>query len=65
MKYSEINRGFRIHAIVFALTMTLLGVIDWYTAEPYWAHWVLGGWGAGLAGHAWLALGKKPGTQQA
>jgi hypothetical protein len=48
------RRGLRIHAIVFAVVVLLLGAIDWYTAEPYWIHWVAMGWGAGLAAHAWL-----------
>lgn len=44
------------HATIFAVVMTGLAMIDWATAEPYWAHWVFLGWGAGLAFHAWLVL---------
>lgn len=50
------ERGVLLHAAIFAAVLLLLGFIDWYTAEPYWVHWVLLGWGTGLAGHAWLAL---------
>lgn len=44
------------HAAIFAVVIVLLAILDWYTAEPYWVHWVFLGWGAGLALHAWLAL---------
>lgn len=44
------------HAAIFAVVIVLLAIFDWYTAEPYWVHWVFLGWGAGLALHAWLAL---------
>ncbi len=50
------NPGFRTHALVFAAVMILLVGLDWWTAEPYWAHWVLLGWGAGLIAHGWLAM---------
>jgi hypothetical protein len=56
------NPGFRIHAMVFAAVMILLAGLDWWTAEPYWVHWVLLGWGAGLIGHGWLALRGGGGT---
>jgi hypothetical protein len=52
------RRGLRLHAMAFVVVTLLLGAFDWYTAEPYWAHWVVLGWGAGLATHAWLASGR-------
>jgi hypothetical protein len=54
------NRGFRIHAVIFVIAMILVAAVDWYTAEPYWAHWVLGGWGLGLAAHGFFARIDKP-----
>jgi hypothetical protein len=48
--------GVLLHAKIFAGVMVGLAIIDWYTAEPYWAHWVFLGWGAGLLLHAALAL---------
>ena len=48
------NRGFKIHALIFVCVMILLAGLDWWTAEPYWAHWVFLGWGAGLAAHFFL-----------
>ncbi len=56
------NRGFKIHAIVFVLVMAFLIGIDLWTAEPYWAHWVLLGWGAGLAAHFWYGSGRSAAT---
>ena len=44
------------HAAIFAAVMVALSAIDWYTAEPYWAHWVFLGWGAGVLLHAALVL---------
>jgi hypothetical protein len=52
------RRGLRLHAMAFVVVVVLLGALDWYTAEPYWIHWVAMGWGAGLATHAWLASGR-------
>lgn len=48
--------GVLTHAIIFAAVVAGLAILDWYTAEPYWVHWVFLGWGAGVAAHAWLAL---------
>ena len=45
---SEKRRGFRIHAVVFALTMLLLIAINVATGPPYWVLWVLPGWSIGL-----------------
>jgi hypothetical protein len=44
------------HATIIAIVIVLLAILDWYTAEPYWVHWVFLGWGAGVLLHAWLAL---------
>ncbi len=50
---SEMKVGLRIHAIAFALGMPLLLVINFFTGSPYWALWVLLGWGVGLLSHWW------------
>jgi hypothetical protein len=52
------RRGLRLHALAFVVVTILLGAFDWYTAEPYWIHWVVLGWGTGLATHAWLVSGR-------
>lgn len=48
--------GVLLHASIFAVVIVALAIVDWYTAEPYWVHWVFLGWGAGVLLHAWLAL---------
>ena len=60
---SHKKRGFRIHALVFVLTMVLLVGINLWTGAPYWVQWVLPGWGIGLLAHWWFVLG--PGTSEA
>jgi hypothetical protein len=50
-------RGFRIHALVFVLTMILLAAINFATGEPYWVLWTLLGWGIGLIAHWAFVLG--------
>lgn len=59
------SQGFKIHAIVFVIVMTALIAIDLYTAEPYWAHWVLLGWGTGLFLHYWYGSGRNQANQTA
>jgi hypothetical protein len=54
---SERKLGFRIHAIVFVLTMALLLIINLWIGSPYWVQWVLLGWGIGLLAHWWFVLG--------
>jgi hypothetical protein len=55
------RRGLKRHAIAFVLVILMLAGIDWYTAEPYWIHWVVLGWGVGLLGHAMMILSRaKP-----
>ena len=62
--WKSLNPGFRIHAIAFVAVMLILGAFDWWTAEPYWAHWVFLGWGAGLCFHGYLVWRRdhKPGA---
>jgi hypothetical protein len=53
--WDRLDRGLKIHVCIFVGVMILLAAFDWWTAEPYWAHWVFLGWGAGVLGHAYLA----------
>lgn len=56
-RLEDLHRGGVIkHATIFAVVITLLAVLDWYTGEPYWVHWVFLGWGAGLLFHTWRVL---------
>lgn len=45
--------GFRIHAIVFVLSMPLLLITNLWIGPPYWVQWVLLGWSIGLLSHWW------------
>lgn len=49
----EMRAGVRIHAIVFALTMLVLVIVNLWTGAPYWVLWILLGWGSGLVIHWW------------
>jgi len=49
--------GFHIHALAFVTTIVLLIAINLWTGPPYWAQWVLLGWGIGLLSHWWFVLG--------
>jgi hypothetical protein len=53
------NNGLKYHGSAFTGVIILLAVLDWWTGAPYWVHWVVLGWGTGLAFHAYLALNKK------
>jgi len=65
LEYQRSQRGFLIHATVFALTIAGLFVINLLTGGPWWVQWPLIGWGLGLAGHVYLVsrMQPRPGTQ--
>lgn len=50
------RRGLVHHVIAFLVVIALLAVLNWFLGPPYWVQWVLLGWGAGLALHAFLVL---------
>lgn len=58
------KREFRNHALVYGAVNTLLVVI-WAAsgAGYFWPIWAIGGWGIGLALHAWQVYGQKPITE--
>lgn len=58
-RLSEIE-GFYVHAAIFAVTMLPLMALDFATGDTLWFHWVLLGWGAGVALHAALVFGRSP-----
>ncbi|MDX2155277.1 MAG: 2TM domain-containing protein [Hyphomicrobiaceae bacterium] len=49
--------GLYIHAVVFAVVMTVLFAFN-LTDPEWWVHWPLFGWGVGLAAHAWAVYGR-------
>ncbi|HRN89571.1 MAG TPA: 2TM domain-containing protein [Hyphomicrobium sp.] len=48
--------GVLIHGAIYAAVILLLIFVDWYGGGRWWVHWVILGWGAGLAAHAWLSI---------
>jgi hypothetical protein len=52
--------GFVVHAFTYVAVILLLLFIN-ITTTPnlWWSLWVVLGWGAGLAFHAWCAFGKR------
>lgn len=54
---AEKRLGFRIHAVVFVLTLVVLAVINVLTGAPYWIAWIVPGWAAGLLAHWFFVLG--------
>ncbi len=55
------KRDFRNHAVVYCAVNVVLVVI-WAAsgAGYFWPIWVIGGWGIGLAAHAWRIYGRRP-----
>ena len=55
------KRDFRNHVFVYCAVNALLVVIWAATGAGYfWPIWAIGGWGIGLAAHAWNVYGQKP-----
>lgn len=55
------KRDFRNHVFIYCAVNVLLVVI-WAAsgAGYFWPIWSIGGWGIGLAAHAWSVYGEKP-----
>ena len=47
--------GLRIHAIAFIAGIVIAVIVNMLVGPPYWAHWVLLGWGVGQLSH-WLCI---------
>ena len=55
------KRDFRNHALVYGAVNILLVVIWAGSGFGYfWPIWAIGGWGFGLAAHAFRTYGQKP-----
>lgn len=54
----EAMTGFYIHAFVFAAVILGLFVLNATSGDDWWVHWVVIGWGLGLALHAGLVWGR-------
>ncbi len=45
-------KGFYIHLGIYVAVVAGLVLLDWLAGGAWWSHWVLLGWGIGVAGHA-------------
>ena len=61
-RHVEALKGFYIHAAVFGAVIAGLVVVNAMTGGPWWVLWVVGGWGIGLAAHAFGVY--APGSQR-
>lgn len=53
--------GFYVHAAIYAIINLLLVLINvTITDDVWWAHWVIMGWGIGLAAHWFSVFGHMP-----
>jgi protein-S-isoprenylcysteine O-methyltransferase Ste14 len=61
IKRINARRDFTKHVVVYAVVNAALILIWLVTSTGYfWPGWVLGGWGIGLALHAWDTYGRRP-----
>ncbi len=49
-----------VHAIFYVVVNIMLVAIWALTGGPFWPVWVIGGWGIGLAAHAYNVYGRGP-----
>ena len=60
IKRLKIKRAFGQHAVTYVVVnVFLIGVWAVTGAGYFWPMWVLGGWGIGLAMHAWDTFGRR------
>jgi len=59
MQYEAI-RGFYVHFSIYVLVGLVLVLVNVLFSEKMWAHFALGGWGAGILAHAYCAFVTTP-----
>jgi hypothetical protein len=52
--------GFYTHFIIFIAVIAGLAIVNLVSGDSFWIQWVVLGWGAGIALHAFLVFIKKP-----
>lgn len=55
--------GFYKHFMIFAAVIGLLAIVNVATGDKFWLHWVVLGWGIGIAAHAFVVFVRKPQRQ--
>ena len=59
------KRGFWSNLAAYVVVNGFLVVVWAFSgAGAFWPIWVMGGWGIGLALHAWSVFGQKPITEE-
>jgi len=59
------KREFRLHLAIYVLVTTMLVVIWAMSGGGYfWPLWAMGGWGIGLAAHAYTVYFERPITEE-
>lgn len=49
--FAQKQLGLRIHAMAFVVGIIASFMVNFFVGPPYWAFWVLLGWGIGLLSH--------------
>ncbi len=52
--------AFYVHLLIYVVVVGLLVAINVYSGGAWWAHWVVLGWGVGVAAHAFGLYARKP-----
>ena len=58
--HQQAVKGFYHHALRYVVVITLLFIINWWTAPEYiWAKWPTLGWGIGILSHGLRTFGSR------
>ncbi|KAA0235389.1 MAG: hypothetical protein JJLCMIEE_01752 [Acidimicrobiales bacterium] len=65
IKRLKAKRDFWTHVVTYLIVnAVLVGIWALSGAGYFWPIWAIGGWGVGLAFHAWSTFGEKPITEE-
>lgn len=56
--------GFYTHFVVFLAVIAGLALVNLVTGDSFWIQWVVLGWGAGIAFHAFMIFVRRPQQEQ-
>jgi transcriptional regulator with XRE-family HTH domain len=60
LRYARKLRGFYAHAAQYALVITIMAVINYFTSDYPWVLWTAFGWGTGLLVHYLMISDRVP-----